>query len=160
MLDYVEDMSSRNVGVFSTNDTVRVLLESLPADSYLGEKGLPKWRQRNTKAARIAEARELREALAKIGASPVQGVQRLNDRHFVSPNLIQNNGTQAAPLFSGGADNTNAARPAAGIERSAEQSHGSDEIPEEDLQYIAEEVYERIVKSLEEELSAGGKNNG
>ena len=155
MLDYVENMSSREVGVFSTNETVRVLLESLPEDGYLGDKGLPKWRQRNTKAARAAEARELREALAKIGASPVQGVQRLNDRHFVSPNLIQNNGTQAAPLFSGGSDSSNASSPVSSLERTSERTYQSNEIPEEDLQYIADKVYEEIVKSLIEEIHRG-----
>ena len=155
MLDYVENMSTREVGVFSTNETVRVLLESLPEDGYLGDKGLPKWRQRNTKAARAAEARELREALAKIGASPVQGVQRLNDRHFVSPNLIQNNGTQAAPLFSGGSDSANASSPVSTLERTSERTYQSNEIPEEDLQYIADKVYEEIVKSLIEEIQRG-----
>ena len=161
MLDYVEDMSSRDVGVFSTNETVRVLLEALPENGYLGDKGLPKWRQRNTKAARAAEARELREALAKIGASPIQGVQRLNDRHFVSPNLIQNNNsTQAAPLFSGGSDSSNASSPVSTLDKTSGRTYSSKEIPEEDLQYIAEEVYNKIVESLIEEVhSLGGWNN-
>ncbi len=151
MLDYVENMSERNIGVFSTDDTVRVLLETLPADAQLGNKGLPKWRHKDTQAARTAEARELREALAKIGASPVQGVQRFANKQFVSPNLFPNQASNAAPLFSGGDDGATAPRASANATNSGDSQFSSTSIQDEDLQFIAEEVFYRIGESLNEE---------
>ena len=153
MLDYVENMSTREVGVFSSDETVRVLLEALPAEGQLGNKGLPKWRQKDTKATRAAEARELREALAKIGASPVQGTQRFNDRQYVSPNLFNNNQNLAAPLFSG--DNTSGGSvpyTSATASGATDSALNSDTIPDDDLQFIAEEIYNKIIDSLSDEL--------
>ncbi|MBQ9817746.1 MAG: hypothetical protein IJM59_09855 [Proteobacteria bacterium] len=150
MLDYVEKMSDRNVGVFSTDETVRVLLEALPPESTLGNKGLPKWRHKDTKATRATEARELREALAKIGATPVQGVQRLANKQYVSPNLLQQN-QSAAPLFSGGNEGTTMPRAAANASMSGDNRIGNASIPDEDLQFIAEEVFHKIEESLNEE---------
>ncbi len=154
MLDYVENMSTRNVGVFSTNDTVRVLLESMSTEGELGNKGLPKWRQKDTKAARAAQARELREALAKIGANPIQGTQRVNDRNYVSPNLFANQNQAAAPLFSGGGENGSGSVPTAASLASGNTNSRLDNssIPEDDLQFIAEEIYNKIVDSLNDEL--------
>ena len=154
MLDYVENMSSRNVGVFSSNDTVRVLLESMSTEGELGNKGLPKWRQKDTKAARAAQARELREALAKIGANPIQGTQRVNDRNYVSPNLFANQNQAAAPLFSGGGENGSGSVPTAASHASGNTNNRLDNstIPEDDLQFIAEEIYNKIVDSLNDEL--------
>ena len=151
MFDYVESLSERNVGVFSTDETVRVLLEALPAESSLGNKGLPKWRQRDSKSARIAEARELREALARIGASPVQGTQRFANKQYVSPNLMPNQASGGAPLFSGGSDS--GATPGGSANASGYSSDVLNEasIPDEDLQFIAEEVFHRIEESLCEE---------
>ena len=151
LLDYVEDISNRNVGVFSTNEMVRVLVEQLPRESYLGEKGLPKWRQKDVRSRQVEEARELREALKKIGASPVQGMQRIHDKNFVSPNLIPQT-TSAAPLFSGGSDG--GSTPTASSSLRGANSHSLDQsnIPTGDLEIIAEEVYEMILESLNEEL--------
>ena len=151
MFDYVEGLSERNVGVFSTDETVKVLLEALPAESSLGNKGLPKWRQRDSKAARIAEARELREALAKIGASPVQGTQRFANKQYVSPNLMPSQAAGGAPLFSGGSES--GATPNGSANASGYSSDVLNEasIPDEDLQFIAEEVFHRIEESLCEE---------
>ena len=150
LLDYVENVSERNVGVFSTDDTVRVLLEAMPVEGSLGNKGLPKWRQKSTPATRMVEARELRDALAKIGATPIQGVQRFANKQYVSPNLIQQQ-ANAAPLFSGG--NEGAITPSASANASsagsAEFDHSS--IADEDLQFIAEEVFHKIEESLNEE---------
>ncbi len=150
LLDYVEDVSNRNVGVFSTNEVVRVLVEQLPSDSYLGERGLPKWRQRDARARQVMEARELREALKKIGATPIQGMQRVNDKNYVSPNLIPQQ-SQAAPLFSGGSDGGSGA-----LANSAGAAGGNDldssSLPVDDLRIIAEEIYEMILDSLNEEL--------
>lgn len=151
MLDYVESMSERNVGVFSSDDTVRVLLEALPASSSLGNKGLPKWRQRDTKATRMAEARELREALAKIGASPVQGVSRFANKQYVSPNLLQNQSTGTAPLFSGGSDTSTTPGASSSISKAADKPSTSDEITDEDLEFIAEQVFLKIEESLNDE---------
>ncbi|MBO4350288.1 MAG: hypothetical protein J6A01_04995 [Proteobacteria bacterium] len=151
MLDYVESMSERNVGVFSSDDTVRVLLEALPASSSLGNKGLPKWRQRDTKATRMAEARELREALAKIGASPVQGVSRFANKQYVSPNLLQNQSTGTAPLFSGGSDTSMTPGASSSISKAADKPSTSDEITDEDLEFIAEQVFRKIEESLNDE---------
>lgn len=151
MLDYVETLSERNVGVFSTNDTVRVLLEALPSEGELGNKGLPKWRQRDTRAARAAEARELREALAKIGAQPVQGVQRFADRRYVSPNLLQNQETGSAPLFSSGTEGSTTPKATANSSNSGNSQFCSSSIQDEDLQFIAEEVFRKIEDSLNEE---------
>ncbi len=151
LLDYVEDVSNRNVGVFSTNEVVRVLVEQLPRESYLGEKGLPKWRQKDIRARQVEEARELREALKKIGASPIQGMQRINDKNFVSPNLIPQT-TAAAPLFSGGSDGGSTPTTASSLSGANSNSLDQGNIPEGDLEIIAEEVYEMILESLNEEL--------
>ncbi|MBQ9395343.1 MAG: hypothetical protein IJU23_07480 [Proteobacteria bacterium] len=151
MLDYVETLSERNVGVFSTDETVRVLLEALPSEGELGNKGLPKWRQRDTRATRAAEARELREALAKIGAQPVQGVQRFADRKYVSPNLLQNQESGAAPLFSSGTEGSTTPKATANSSNSGNSQFCSSSIKDEDLQFIAEEVFRKIEESLNEE---------
>ncbi len=152
MLDYVEGKSQRDVGVFSSDDTVRVLLEALPASATLGNKGLPKWRQKDTKSSRIAEARELRAALASIGAAPIQGSQPFVNKQYVSPNLL--NGTQnAAPLFSGGGTDAGST-PAASANASGASSDALDapSISTEDLQTLAEDVFQRIIDSFNEEL--------
>lgn len=149
LLDYVEDVSSRNVGVFSTNEAVRVLVEALPADSYLGERGLPKWRQKNAREQQASEARALREALRKIGANPVQGAQRFADKRFVSPNLMPQTGTGGRPLFSGGSETGSTPSAPAGL-HSKTQDNTS--IPDNDLSFIAEEVYQKIIDSLNEEI--------
>lgn len=151
LLDYVEDISNRNVGVFSTNEMVRVLVEQLPRESYLGEKGLPKWRQKDVRSRQVEEARELREALKKIGASPVQGMQRIHDKNFVSPNLIPQT-TSAAPLFSGGSDGGSTTTAASSLRGANSNSLDQSNIPTGDLEIIAEEVYEMILESLNEEL--------
>ena len=149
LLDYVEEVSNRNVGVFSSNDVVRVLVEQLPKDSYLGERGLPKWRQKDTKARQVEEARELRDALSKIGANPVQGVARYNDKKFVSPNLMPQ-ANDAAPLFSGGSDGGSGSSASSSNGGAASLDNGN--LPTNDLQIIAEEIYEMILDSLNEEL--------
>lgn len=151
LLDYVEDVSSRNVGVFSTNEAVRVLVEALPADSYLGERGLPKWRQKNAREQQAVEARALREALRKIGASPVQGTQRFADKRFVSPNLMPQSGTGAAPLFSGGSETGSTPSSSSATGRKAQPLDNTG-IPDNDLMFIAEEVYQKIIDSLNEEI--------
>ena len=151
MLDYVETLSERNVGVFSTDETVRVLLEALPTEGELGNKGLPKWRQRDTRATRAAEARELREALAKIGAQPVQGVQRFADRKYVSPNLLQNQESGSAPLFSSGTEGSTTPKASANSSNSGNSQFCNSSIKDEDLQFIAEEVFRKIEDSLNEE---------
>lgn len=151
LLDYVEDISNRNVGVFSTNEMVRVLVEQLPRESYLGEKGLPKWRQKDVRSRQVEEARELREALKKIGASPVQGMQRIHDKNFVSPNLIPQT-TSAAPLFSGGSDGGSTPTASSSLRGANSNSLDQSNIPTGDLEIIAEEVYEMILESLNEEL--------
>ena len=151
LLDYVEDISNRNVGVFSTNEMVRVLVEQLPRESYLGEKGLPKWRQKDVRSRQVEEARELREALKKIGASPVQGMQRIHDKNFVSPNLIPQT-TSAAPLFSGGSDGGSTPTASSSLKGANSNSLDQSNIPTGDLEIIAEEVYEMILESLNEEL--------
>ena len=154
MLDYVENMSSRNVGVFDSNETVRVLLEAMPTEGELGNKGLPKWRHKDTKAARAAEARELRDALAKIGANPIQGAQRANDRNYVSPNLFANQNQTTAPLFSGGTESSGGSAPGASATAgtTATDLPSDGNLPQEDLQYIAEEIYNKIIDDLKTEL--------
>ena len=151
MLDYVETMSSRDVGVFSSDETVRVLLEALPESGKLGNKGLPKWRQKDTKASRVAEARELRDALAKIGASPIQGTQRYANKQYVSPNLIAG-GNAATPLFSGGLEPTSVPGGAANASGANDAKLDTPNIPTEDLEVLAEEVFQKIVDSFNEEL--------
>lgn len=151
MLDYVENLSERNVGVFSTDDTVRVLLEALPAEGQLGNKGLPKWRQKDTRAARAIEAKELRDALAKIGATPVQGVQRFANKQYVSPNLLQDQASGAAPLFSDGESMSTTPGASANASKSGNNQFVSSSIKDEDLQFIAEEVFHKIEESLNEE---------
>lgn len=151
MLDYVENMSRRDVGVFSSDDTVRVLLEALPEAGKLGNKGLPKWRQKETRTSRAAEARELREALMRIGANPIQGTQAYANKRYVSPNLMDNQ--SAAPLFSGGSDGGSSIPSASAMaSKSNSQSLQSSQIPEEDLQVLAEEVFQKIIESFNEEL--------
>lgn len=151
MLDYVENLSERNVGVFSTDETVRVLLEALPAEGQLGNKGLPKWRQKDTRAARAAEAKELRDALAKIGATPVQGVQRFANKQYVSPNLLQDQASGATPLFSSGDEGSTTPKASANASNSGSNAFTSSSIKDEDLQFIAEEVFHKIEESLNEE---------
>ncbi|MBR4986005.1 MAG: hypothetical protein IKY83_09735 [Proteobacteria bacterium] len=150
LLDYVENVSERNVGVFSTDDTVRVLLEAMPTEGSLGNKGLPKWRQKNTPATRMVEARELRDALAKIGATPIQGVQRFSNKQYVSPNLIQQQ-ANSAPLFSGGAEGANTPGASANASSAGSAEFDNSSIADEDLQFIAEEVFHKIEESLNEE---------
>lgn len=151
MLDYVEGKSQRDVGVFSSDDAVRVLLEALPASATLGNKGLPKWRQKDTKSSRIAEARELRAALASIGAAPIQGTQPFANKQYVSPNLL--NGTQsAAPLFSGGSDAGSTPAASANASRASSDALDAPSISTEDLQTLAEDVFQRIIDSFNEEL--------
>jgi hypothetical protein len=151
LLDYVEDVSNRNVGVFSTNEVVRVLVEQLPRESYLGEKGLPQWRQKDIRARQVEEARELREALKKIGATPVQGMQRIHDKNFVSPNLIPQT-TASAPLFSGGSDGGSTPTTSSSLSGANSNSLDQGNIPAGDLEIIAGEVYDMILESLNEEL--------
>ncbi|MBQ1926178.1 MAG: hypothetical protein II180_08680 [Proteobacteria bacterium] len=150
LLDYVENVSERNVGVFSTDDTVRVLLEAMPVEGSLGNKGLPKWRQKSTPATRMVEARELRDALAKIGATPIQGVQRFANKQYVSPNLIQQQ-ANAAPLFSGGGEGAITPGASANASSAGSAEFDNSSIADEDLQFIAEEVFHKIEESLNEE---------
>lgn len=151
MLDYVENKSQREVGVFSSDDTVRVLLEALPASASLGNKGLPKWRQKDTKSSRIAEARELRAALASIGASPIQGMQPFSNKQFVSPNLM-NTAQSAAPLFSGGSESGSTPAASANASHASSDSLDAPSISSEDLQTLAEDVFQKIIDSFNEEL--------
>ena len=151
MLDYVENKSQREVGVFSSDDTVRVLLEALPASASLGNKGLPKWRQKDTKSSRIAEARELRAALASIGASPIQGMQPFSNKQFVSPNLM-NTAKSAAPLFSGGSESGSTPAASANASHASSDSLDAPSISSEDLQTLAEDVFQKIIDSFNEEL--------
>lgn len=151
MLDYVEHKSQREVGVFSSDDTVRVLLEALPASASLGNKGLPKWRQKDTKSSRIAEARELRAALASIGASPIQGMQPFSNKQFVSPNLM-NTAQSAAPLFSGGSESGSTPAASANASHASSDSLDAPSISSEDLQTLAEDVFQKIIDSFNEEL--------
>lgn len=151
MLDYVENKSQREVGVFSSDDTVRVLLEALPASASLGNKGLPKWRQKDTKSSRIAEARELRAALASIGASPIQGMQPFSNKQFVSPNLM-NTAQSAAPLFSGGSESGSTPAASANASHASRDSLDAPSISSEDLQTLAEDVFQKIIDSFNEEL--------
>ena len=151
MLDYVENKSQREVGVFSSDDTVRVLLEALPASASLGNKGLPKWRQKDTKSSRIAEARELRAALASIGASPIQGMQPFSNKQFVSPNLM-NSAQSAAPLFSGGSESGSTPAASANASHASSDSLDAPSISSEDLQTLAEDVFQKIIDSFNEEL--------
>lgn len=150
LLDYVENVSERNVGVFSTDDTVRVLLEAMPTEGSLGNKGLPKWRQKSTPATRMVEARELRDALAKIGATPIQGVQRFSNKQYVSPNLIQQQ-ANTAPLFSGGGEGAITPSASANASSAGSAEFDNSSIADEDLQFIAEEVFHKIEESLNEE---------
>ena len=150
-LDYVENKSQREVGVFSSDDTVRVLLEALPASASLGNKGLPKWRQKDTKSSRIAEARELRAALASIGASPIQGMQPFSNKQFVSPNLM-NTAQSAAPLFSGGSESGSTPAASANASHASRDSLDAPSISSEDLQTLAEDVFQKIIDSFNEEL--------
>ncbi len=149
LLDYVEDVSTRNVGVFSTNDVVRVLIEQLPRESYLGERGLPKWRQKDTRTRQVEEARELREALQKIGATPVQGTQRFNDKKFVSPNLMPKADQAAAPLFSGEGSTPSNSASASGYSSSDLNQAG---IPDSDIEILVDACIERFMETLNEEL--------
>lgn len=152
MLDYVENKSQHDVGVFSSDDTVRVLLEALPESANLGNKGLPKWRQKDTKSSRIAAARELREALASIGASPIQGTQPFANKQFVSPNLMGNT-QNAAPLFSGGnVESGSTPAASAGASHASSSSLDAPSISPEDLQTLAEDVFQKIIDSFNEEL--------
>ena len=151
MLDYVENKSQREVGVFSSDDTVRVILEALPASASLGNKGLPKWRQKDTKSSRIAEARELRAALASIGASPIQGMQPFSNKQFVSPNLM-NTAQSAAPLFSGGSESGSTPAASANSSHASSDSLDAPSISSEDLQTLAEDVFQKIIDSFNEEL--------
>lgn len=151
MLDYVENKSQREVGVFGSEDTVRVLLEALPASASLGNKGLPKWRHKDTKSSRIAEARELRAALASIGASPIQGMQPFANKQYVSPNLL-NTAQSAAPLFSGGSDSGSTPAASANASHSSSDSLDAPSISTEDLQTLAEDVFQKIIDSFNEEL--------
>lgn len=152
LLDYVENKSERNVGVFSADETVRVLLESLPQEGKLGNKGLPKWRQKDSRAARISEARELREALAKIGASPVQGTQRFANKQYVSPNLFPEQAGNSAPLFSGGSDgSTSSSSSACASATDSSNSSVNGAISEDVLTELAEEIFHRIEESINEE---------
>ena len=130
---------------------MRVLLEALPESGKLGNKGLPKWRQKDTKASRVAEARELRDALAKIGASPIQGTQRYANKQYVSPNLIAG-GNAATPLFSGGLEPTSVPGGAANASGANDAKLDTPNIPTEDLEVLAEEVFQKIVDSFNEEL--------
>jgi hypothetical protein len=153
LLDYVENMSERNVGVFSSDDTVRVMLEALPKEGSLGNKGLPKWRQKDSRAARAAEARELREALAKIGASPVQGVQRFANKQYVSPNLMQDQSAGAAPLYSGGSDGgSSSSSSASSSAATSNTSSGNYSITDNDIAALADEIYRRIEESINDEF--------
>ncbi|MCL2325079.1 MAG: hypothetical protein FWC40_01045 [Proteobacteria bacterium] len=149
LLDYVENVSNRNVGVFSTNEVVRALVEALPRESYLGERGLPQWRQKDAKARQAAEARELREALQKIGANPIQGMQRA-DKRYVSPNLLPQ-AEANAPLFSGGLDGGSTPTSAATSSDSGSNVLGVGGVPTAEIKLIAEEVYQMILNSLDEE---------
>ena len=151
MLDYVENKSQREVGVFGSEDTVRVLLEALPASASLGNKGLPKWRHKDTKSSRIAEARELRAALTSIGASPIQGMQPFANKQYVSPNLL-NTAQSAAPLFSGGSDSGSTPAASANASHSSNDSLDAPSISTEDLQTLAEDVFQKIIDSFNEEL--------
>ena len=155
LLDYVENKTERNVGVFSNDDTVRVVLEGLPKDGLLGNKGLPKWRQKDTRAARAAQARELREALAKIGASPVQGVQRFANKQYVSPNLMQEPQKDAGPLYSASDSNNSSSSSSSASSNAGNSSNAvsrSYSMTESDFAALADEIYQRIEESINEEF--------
>lgn len=154
LLDYVEAKSANNVGVFSSNDTVRVLLEALPESGYLGEKGLPQWRVKNQEAVERANQKELREALRKIGAAPIQGVQAHSEKSYVNPFAMKKEAPQnvADPLFSGGSEggSTPAATP---FSSWGDLKDITDALPSPQfIRMLAEEVYQRILENLSEEL--------
>lgn len=87
----------------------------------------------------------------RIGANPIQGTQAYANKRYVSPNLMDNQ--SAAPLFSGGSDGGSSIPSASAMaSKSNSQSLQSSQIPEEDLQVLAEEVFQKIIESFNEEL--------
>ncbi|MGI5830466.1 MAG: hypothetical protein ACOX8U_09900 [Bradymonadia bacterium] len=155
LLDYAVGKSSSQVGVFSSNETVRVLLDALPESAYLGEKGLPSWRVKNHEAIERANQRELREALRKIGATPIQGVQAHHDKSFVNPFATKEADSaqqMADPLFSGG--DIGGSSPSSLLTSAmGDLKNITDALPSPHfLRMLAEEVYKRILENLSEEL--------